>query len=292
MNSGVEQETARADREHVGAVADHDERAHARLQDPVEALAQLRARRHEAQGEHHGFRSRWRADGRYLSVLGTSVPEARCRPDSGFGTSVVHGGRRPGARLDAPRTSCADGGASASREPEARRFVEPAVELRHRADLTAEADLTDRDRARDDRGAFAGRPRPRARARGRAPVSVTRRPPATLAYTSAFAGLTPPCWSSTASSIARRAGSMPAAERRGIGAAVGHHATPGPRRASGACPRAPPPPRSRARRRADRRGSAPTRRGRRRGRARSSRTARARRCCRTGASSACSMRSA
>ena len=47
------------------------------------------------------------------------------------------------------------------------------------------------------------------------PVSVTRSPPATLAYTSAFAVLTPPCWSSTASTIARRAGSMPAADRRG-----------------------------------------------------------------------------
>ena len=42
---GVEQEPARADVEHFGPVADDDERAHARLQDAVEALAQGGARR-------------------------------------------------------------------------------------------------------------------------------------------------------------------------------------------------------------------------------------------------------
>ena len=55
---GVEQEAARADREHLGTVADDDQRAHLRLQDAVESLAERRARRHQTQGEDHGFRSR------------------------------------------------------------------------------------------------------------------------------------------------------------------------------------------------------------------------------------------
>ena len=37
---GVEQEAARADLEHLGPVADDDERAHVRLEDAVEPLAQ------------------------------------------------------------------------------------------------------------------------------------------------------------------------------------------------------------------------------------------------------------
>ena len=55
---GVEQEPARAHREHLGPVAHDDQRAHARLQDAVEALTQRRPRRHQPQGDHHGFRSR------------------------------------------------------------------------------------------------------------------------------------------------------------------------------------------------------------------------------------------
>ena len=42
---GVEQEAAGADVEHLGAVADDDQRAHAGLQDAVEALAERPARR-------------------------------------------------------------------------------------------------------------------------------------------------------------------------------------------------------------------------------------------------------
>ena len=64
------------------------------------------------------------------------------------------------ARANASETSCtgmtrkpgrglADGGASAC-ETKARRFVEPVVELRHRAQLAAQPDLTHRDHARDD----------------------------------------------------------------------------------------------------------------------------------------------
>ena len=43
---GVEQEAARADGQHLGAVAHHDEGAHLGLHDAVEPLPQGRARRH------------------------------------------------------------------------------------------------------------------------------------------------------------------------------------------------------------------------------------------------------
>jgi hypothetical protein len=51
---GVEEEAARADVEHLGPVADHDERAHVGLQDPVETLAQGLARCHDGQRAEHG----------------------------------------------------------------------------------------------------------------------------------------------------------------------------------------------------------------------------------------------
>ena len=53
----VEQETARADVEHLGRVADDDERAHLRLQDSVDTLTQRRARRDQTQRAVEGFRS-------------------------------------------------------------------------------------------------------------------------------------------------------------------------------------------------------------------------------------------
>ena len=50
---GVEEKAAGADVEHVGSVADHHERAHLRLQDPVEAFPQRSARRHERERRQH-----------------------------------------------------------------------------------------------------------------------------------------------------------------------------------------------------------------------------------------------
>ena len=53
---GVEQEAARADVEHLGAVADHDERAHVGLQDAVEALAQRLPGRDRGERVEHARR--------------------------------------------------------------------------------------------------------------------------------------------------------------------------------------------------------------------------------------------
>ena len=74
---GVEQEPARADVEHLGAVAHDDERAHAGLEDPVEPVAQRRARRHQGERVQQGGA----APGSHgLIVLGTS-----CRSTPGRG---------------------------------------------------------------------------------------------------------------------------------------------------------------------------------------------------------------
>ena len=54
---GVEQEAARADVQDVGTIANDDERAHLRLQDAVDALAQRRAGGDQPQGGIEGFRS-------------------------------------------------------------------------------------------------------------------------------------------------------------------------------------------------------------------------------------------
>ena len=51
---GVEQEAARADRQHVGAVPDHHQAAPLGPQDPVEPVAQRSARGHHGQGIAHG----------------------------------------------------------------------------------------------------------------------------------------------------------------------------------------------------------------------------------------------
>ena len=56
---GVEQEPARADVEHVGAVADDDQGAHLGLEDAVEALAQRRARRDERRAPPASQGSSW-----------------------------------------------------------------------------------------------------------------------------------------------------------------------------------------------------------------------------------------
>ena len=59
---GVEQEATRADVEHLGPVADHDQRAHARLQDAVEALAEGLARRDRGERVARQLRRRPRVE--------------------------------------------------------------------------------------------------------------------------------------------------------------------------------------------------------------------------------------
>ncbi|CAB4566509.1 unannotated protein [freshwater metagenome] len=50
---GIEQEAARADVEHIGAVAHDNQRAHARLQDAIEAFTQWRAGRDHSECMQH-----------------------------------------------------------------------------------------------------------------------------------------------------------------------------------------------------------------------------------------------
>jgi hypothetical protein len=54
---GVEEETAGADPEHLGPVADEDERSHVGLENPVDALAQGRSRRDQPQRDVERVRS-------------------------------------------------------------------------------------------------------------------------------------------------------------------------------------------------------------------------------------------
>ena len=111
---GVEQEAARADVEHLGPVAHDDERAHARLQDAVEALAQRRAR------------ARPRRARRACATL----RRGRHRPASGRPSTCAE----PDAPLDAPSAQ------PSRRRHASRRCPAAAVGRRARDDRPAEAE--------------------------------------------------------------------------------------------------------------------------------------------------------
>ena len=180
----------------VGPVADDDQRAHLRLQDAVDALAQRRAGRDEPQRAVEGFRS----------GLAPTAPPGRMLP-RGYPTNCprvpsdgVSSRSRPVSRRSAaararaatsstrtssiPARRASTRGTIARRKPSRCASASRRADLRHLAHLAAEADLADDDRVGADRAVVGARRRSRARPRGRRRVRRPARRPATLAYTS------------------------------------------------------------------------------------------------------------
>ena len=154
---GVEQEAARADVQDVGTVADDDERAHLRLQDAVDALAQRRARGDEPQGGVEGFRSALR---QHILPVGTAHRAYRaCEP---VATSASESVETRASNI--PGTSGVDTGTIARRKPSRSASCKRRGALGHLAHLAAEPDLADDNRVRCDR-AVAARARDRERNR-------------------------------------------------------------------------------------------------------------------------------
>jgi len=127
---GVEQESAAANREHFRTVADHDERAHVRLEDPIQTLPQRPAGRHTRQRLGHGDTSPGGHD--WILVVGSALQTGDCdclcdRVDLQQLNACDIVGRRHGN--DGPF------------EAEARRFLEAPAELADLSHLPGEPDL-------------------------------------------------------------------------------------------------------------------------------------------------------
>ena len=204
---GVEQEAARADVQHLGPVADDDERAHAGLEDAVEALAERRAGRHGGERVEEADAA-WRA-GMAECVLAAHSPT---RAPAAIGRRVG----RPAAACMPAGPSGADARHDRPAEAQPGRLGEPPGEVAHLAHLAAEADL-----AADDEVVGQGRPA-RDETSGQGEGQVGRRlehPHATGGqgeHVGSPRSLTPSRWSSTATTVARRRPSMPWADRRGL----------------------------------------------------------------------------
>ena len=100
---GVEQESARADVQDRGSVADDDERAHLRLQDAVDSLAQRGPRRHESQRGVENFRSALRQQ---ILPVGT---ESEATPRRTWPRPALPRDRRPGATAHPERRGSSSG---------------------------------------------------------------------------------------------------------------------------------------------------------------------------------------
>src|SRR5262249_15501317 len=113
---GVEQEPARADVEDLGSVADDDQRAHLRLEDAVDALAQRRAGRHQPQRGEEDFRATRRQDD--LQGL------AGCESDGATRSGPLNGTKIAGLSGQAAKSSIAS---SAARTSGTRHSSNPAT---------------------------------------------------------------------------------------------------------------------------------------------------------------------
>ena len=178
----VEREAAGAQRLDGLVVAEHDQRAGAAAQDPLEAVAQRGA------GRDGGQRGAQRVVGA-LGRLPRALPASRCSPRTCIGARArpsgscavastrrtsagdrarVAGARRADRRRRAPRERGVDvgdlddlacrpapcpgrGGTSARGEAEPGGLGQPARDAGHPADLAGQADLADRDQLRRQR---------------------------------------------------------------------------------------------------------------------------------------------
>ena len=170
LYGGVEQEPAAADGQHVRPVAEHDQRAHLRPHDAVEAVAQRRARR------DRGERGVERV-GRGPRTVTSAEPTDGGRSVGPIATDRRLRGQRLGDGVDTrsssmPATPFGElAGTIARAEPEPRRLGQPARRVRHLAQLAGQADLAEHhevgrqrtvERRADDRQAHApGRRRAR-----------------------------------------------------------------------------------------------------------------------------------
>ena len=174
---GVEQKPAGADVEHLGLVADDDQRAHLRLQDAVDAFAQRRAGRDQPQRSVEGFRSGLGHGPLQVGCSTEGTQECvRYSPRRLPENAVTGRERQRGRRGRRPDTSSIPGdigggrGHDRAREAEALRFREPATDLRNLAHLAAEAELAHHHRVGRDPGVRRGRRRSPALPRGRPPA--------------------------------------------------------------------------------------------------------------------------
>ena len=218
---GVEQEPAGADVQHLGAVADHDQPAHLRLEDAVEPRTQRRAGGDDAERRHELGRSARRHR--------TMLPVVRCAPArAGQDARRCRGGRR--CRRGAPlRRACGPGGprcrgARAARSPARRRAGSrgaPPPPAGGRSGGPGAARRRARPRRTRRRRAGPGSPwcaEASASASARsAPGSIAVTPPAITVCTSCLANGMCTCCCSTATTRASRPLSRPCAERRGAG---------------------------------------------------------------------------
>ena len=170
-------------------VAEHDQRAGARAQDPVETVAQAGAGRDRGQRlaepritplHHDDLPSLGRVDTRSIATLGLSVRQAAGYPPSTTRSARsrceqpqrgAHVGRprRPASRR--PRGSRARrarlGRHDRQLEAEPGRLGEPLRHVADPAQLAGQADLAHRDHAGRRRAEEVGRGQRRSRARGR-----------------------------------------------------------------------------------------------------------------------------
>ena len=180
---GVEQEAARADVQHVGTVADDDERAHARLEDAVEAGAQRACPARRPPSADRSSALRLGAIPQcYVGEADSFRGALRRRHEPSEVDRLGEGGGPQ--ELDARRAGGRAGGDDGPAEAEAGRLGQPAGGLVDLAQLAAEARprRTPRGRRRTGRPLRADTSA-RASARS-APGSTTFTPPATTAYTS------------------------------------------------------------------------------------------------------------
>ena len=223
--------------QHLGPVADDDQRAHLRLQDAVDPFAQRCARSDEPQGAVERFRSGRRqpllhGETERRGVVRTKSVSRGYQAGSGCRRLSVRRAdvsrrsdgpprARPARRRRGPARARARRASTAARSPAGSRAAAPRRAGAAPAGPGGPRRRGRPRRARPCRRRSAGRgarSRPRASTARSAPGSTTRTPPATLAYTSDSADRDPARRCSTASSIASRLPSIACATRRGIGA--------------------------------------------------------------------------
>ena len=161
----VEQEPARADVQHLGAVADDDERAHRRLDDAVEALAERRARRDDRERVKERLAAPW---SHRTSLPGGSsragrVPAAPPSPTASTASWIEPTPITVEVHVDGWRRRRHHG----PTEPESCGFGQSRLEVAHPAELAAEADLAAHHHVVGHRPRPTRTTRPPARPRGR-----------------------------------------------------------------------------------------------------------------------------